>query len=62
MTRGKISLAHGIYFFFPNSVSKLGRICSEEMAVPGEKSFCVLEYHTSKSVVTMQLAFRAKYV
>jgi hypothetical protein len=25
---------------------------------PGEKSFCVLEYHTSKSV---QRAFRAKY-
>ena len=31
------------------------------MAAPGEKSFCVLEYHTSKSVVTMQRAFRAKY-
>jgi len=31
------------------------------MAVPGEKSFCVLEYHTSKSVVTVQRAFRAKY-
>jgi hypothetical protein len=27
----------------------------------GEKSFCVLEYHTSKSVVTVQRAFRAKY-
>ena len=27
----------------------------------GEKSFCVLEYHTSKSVVTLQRAFRAKY-
>ena len=26
-----------------------------------EKSFCVLEYHTSKSVVTVQRAFRAKY-
>jgi len=25
-----------------------------------EKSFCVLEYHTSKSVVTVQRAFRAK--
>ena len=27
-----------------------------------EKLFCVLEYHTSKSVVTVQRAFRAKYV
>jgi len=31
------------------------------MAAPGEKSFCVLEYHTSKSVVTVQRAIRAKY-
>ena len=31
------------------------------MAAPGEKSLCVLEYHTSKSVVTVQHAFRAKY-
>jgi hypothetical protein len=31
------------------------------MAAPGEKSFCVLKYHTSKSVVTVQRAFRAKY-
>ena len=31
------------------------------MAAPGKKSFCVLEYHTSKSVVTVQRAFRAKY-
>jgi hypothetical protein len=31
------------------------------MAVPGEKSFCVLEYHTSESVVTVQREFRAKY-
>jgi len=31
------------------------------MAAPGEKLFCVLEYHTSKSVVTVQRAFRAKY-
>ena len=31
------------------------------MAAPGEKSFSVLEYHTSKSVVTVQRAFRAKY-
>jgi len=31
------------------------------MAAPGEKSFCVLEYHTSKSVVTVQCAFPAKY-
>jgi len=30
------------------------------MAAPGEKSCCVLEYHTSKSVVTVQRAFRAK--
>jgi hypothetical protein len=32
------------------------------MAAPKEKSFYVLEYHTSKSVVTAQQAFRAKYV
>ena len=31
------------------------------MAAPGVKSFCVLEYHTSKSVVTVRCAFRAKY-
>jgi hypothetical protein len=31
------------------------------MAAPGEKSFCVLEYHTSKSVVIAQREFRAKY-
>jgi hypothetical protein len=31
------------------------------MAAPGEKSRCVLEYHTSKSVITVQRAFRAKY-
>ena len=31
------------------------------MAAPGEQSFCVLEYHTSKSVVTVQRAFRVKY-
>ena len=31
------------------------------MAAPGEKSFCVVEYHTSKSVVTVQRAFRTKY-
>jgi len=30
------------------------------MAAPAEKSFCVLEYHMSKSVVTVQCAFRAK--
>ena len=35
-------------------------MCSEKMAAPREKSFCVLEYHT-KSVVTVQRAFRAKY-
>ena len=31
------------------------------MAAPGEKSFCVLKYLTSKSIVTVQRAFRAKY-
>jgi hypothetical protein len=31
------------------------------MASPEENSFCDLEYHTSKCVVTVQLAFRAKY-
>ena len=31
------------------------------MAAPGEMSFCVLDYHTIKSVVTVQRAFRAKY-
>jgi len=31
------------------------------MAAQGEKSLCVLEYHTSKSVVTVQRAFRAKH-
>ena len=31
------------------------------MAAPGDKSFCVLQYHTSKSVVTVQRGFRAKY-
>ena len=31
------------------------------MAALGEKSFCVLEYHTNKSVVTVQCAFCAKY-
>jgi len=31
------------------------------MAAPGKKSFCVSEYHTRKSVVTVQRAFRAKY-
>jgi hypothetical protein len=36
-------------------------VCSEKMAAPAEKSFYVLEYHTSKSVVTVQRAFRAKY-
>jgi len=36
-------------------------VCSEKMAAPREKSLCVLEYHTNKSVVTVQRAFRAKY-
>jgi len=31
------------------------------MAASVEKSFCVLEYHTSKSVVAVQRPFRAKY-
>jgi hypothetical protein len=31
------------------------------MAAWGEKSFCVLKYHTSKYVVAVQRAFRAKY-
>jgi hypothetical protein len=31
------------------------------MAVPVEKSFCVSEYHTSKSVVTVQRAFHTNY-
>jgi len=36
-------------------------ICSEKMAAPREKSVYVLEYHTRKSVVTVQRAFRTKY-
>ena len=32
-----------------------------KMATLGENSFCVVEYPTSKSVVTVQRAFRAKY-
>jgi len=36
-------------------------VCSEKMAAPGEKSFCVLEYHAINSVVTVQRAFPAKY-
>jgi hypothetical protein len=36
-------------------------VCSEKMATLGEKSFCVLKYHTSKSVVTVQRVFCAKY-
>jgi len=31
------------------------------MVALGEESFCVLEYHTSRSVVTVQRAFRGKY-
>jgi hypothetical protein len=34
---------------------------SEKTAAPGENSFCVMEYLTSNSVVTVQRAFRAKY-
>jgi len=37
-------------------------VCSEKMAAPGEKSFCMLEYRMSKSVVTVHCAFHAKYV
>jgi DNA invertase Pin-like site-specific DNA recombinase len=37
------------------------RVYVEKMAAPGDKSFYVLEYHTSKSVFTVQRAFRAKY-
>jgi hypothetical protein len=36
-------------------------VCCEKMAAPGEKSFCVLEYHRNKSVVTVPCAFLAKY-
>jgi hypothetical protein len=36
-------------------------VCSEKMAAQGERSFCVLEYHTTKSMVTVQCAFRVKY-
>jgi hypothetical protein len=35
-------------------------VCSEKMPAPGEE-FSVLEYHMSKSVVTLQRAFCAKY-
>jgi hypothetical protein len=31
------------------------------MAVPGVNLFCMLQYHTSKSEVTVQRAFRANY-
>ena len=57
-------------FFFPSKLFSslftylpLGgaSVCSEKMAAPAEKSFCVLECHTSKSVVTEQRAFCAKY-
>ena len=36
-------------------------VCVEKMAARWKKSFCVLEYHTSKSVVTVHRAFPAKY-
>ena len=36
-------------------------VCNGKIAAPGKKSFCVLEHHTGKSVVTVQRAFRAKY-
>jgi len=35
-------------------------VCNEKMAALGEKSFCVLEYRSSKSVVSVQREFRAK--
>jgi hypothetical protein len=43
------------------SAARRCEVCSEKMAAPREKSFCVLEHHTSKSVITVQRAFRAKY-
>jgi len=43
------------------SAARRCELCSEKMAAPGENSFCVLGYQTSKSVVTVQRAFRAKY-
>ena len=57
------TLLHGVskLFFFTVHISGDASVCSEKMAAPGEKSFCVLEYHTSKSVVTVQRAFSAKY-
>jgi len=36
-------------------------LCCEKTAAPGEKSLYVFEYHTNKTVVTVQHAFRAKY-
>ena len=50
-------------FFIEVHISALGNasVCSEKTAVPGEKLFCVLEYHTSQSVVVVQRVFRAKY-
>ena len=36
-------------------------LCCEKMAAPGKKSFRVSEYHTNKSVVTVQHAIRARY-
>jgi len=52
-----------LFFFIVVHISAAGdtRVCSEKTAAPAEKSFCVLEYHTSKSVVTVQREFRAKY-
>ena len=47
-----------LHFFLPLGDASE---CSEKMVAPGEKSFCALEYHTSKSVVTVRRAFRAKY-
>jgi hypothetical protein len=42
------------------SAARRCEVCSEKMVAPRETSFCVLDYHTSKSVVTVQRAFRTK--
>ena len=44
--------------FYMNIFLALGdaSVSSDKMAAPGEKSLCVFEYHTSKSVVTVQIS------
>jgi hypothetical protein len=37
-------------------------VSSEKITAPGNKLFCVVEYHTRKSVVTVQRAFRTKVI